>query len=519
MRAPDADDEESLIVDPIRTDVVIVGGGPVGMLLAAELGRYGVGVVVLETECAVSERPRATTLHARTVQSLARRGYLPGPGIAPDGGIVSSEFHFAGLPGLSITAPAAEPQPILKRPQADLERLFEGRARSAGVRVLREHRMTGLDQRSDGVRIVAEGPQGPVVHEAAYVVGADGARSSVRRQAGMASDAYEATVAAVMGLVRLDSVGALEAGWHRTPRGWVVAKDAPDGGTHIRTVDHTRTHADRGLPLTLDELRRETSRIMGREIGMTRPRWLSRFSDYARLARGYRSGRVLLAGDAAHVHFPIGGQGLSTGLLDALNLGWKLATTVRGTASKGLLDSYDAERRPAAARVIENVRAQVSLMHPEVRLDSLRDLFRDLLAEDRGGARLSAMISAQDTVLPTCEPNPSAWEGRFLQNIALRTPSGPTNVIKLLRDGRMLLLLFGSDGCGQWESATREWGPLLHVVRSQPSAAMPCTALLVRPDGYIAWASDGGDLKTALTGYLTAGNLSQRGVWLRECPR
>ncbi|MEU0575386.1 FAD-dependent monooxygenase [Dermacoccus nishinomiyaensis] len=495
------------MVRPIRTDVVVVGGGPVGMLLAAELGAYQVGVVVLEATAATSVRPRATTLHARTVQSLARRGYLPGPERASDTGTVSSAFHFAGLPGLSITAPATEPVPILKRPQADLERLFEGRARSRGVRVLREHRLTELHQRPGAVRVVAEGPQGRVVCDALSVVGADGARSSVRELAGMTSDTHGVTVAAMMGMVRLETAGALPAGWHRTPRGWVVVKDAPDGCAHIRTVNHTRPHPDHRLPLTLEELRRETSRIMGRDIAMTAPRWLSRFSDYTRLAHGYRAGRVLLAGDAAHVYFPIGGQGLSTGLLDALNLGWKLALTVRGTAGRGLLDSYDAERRPAAGRVIGNVRAQVSLMHPGPRFDGLRAVFLDLLAKDGGGAGLSAMISAQDTVLPVRSATPSAWEGRFLQNIALTTDAGPTDVIRLLRDGRLLLLL-GQDGCDAYESAARGWARHLRVVRARPLSEVPWAALLVRPDGYIAWASDGGDLGAALCAQLGHGNRS-----------
>ncbi|MEU9188927.1 FAD-dependent monooxygenase [Streptomyces sp. NPDC048484] len=490
------------MVRPIRTDVVVVGGGPVGMLLAAELGGYGVDTWVLEQEAATSERPKATTLHARTTQSLARRGYVPAPDASSAAGTVSSPFHFAGLPGLHISAPAAEPEPVLKRVQADLERLFEGRARSRGVRVLREHRMTELRQEPDGVRVVAEGPHGTSVYEAAYVVGADGARSSVREQAGMLCDTFPATVSAMMGLVRLDDSGALQAGWHRTPRGWVVAKDASGEGMHIRTLNFAQTHTDRGLPLALDELRRETSQIMGREIGMSAPRWLSRFSDYARLARRYRDGRLLLVGDAAHVHFPIGGQGLSTGLLDALNLAWKLASTVRGTASGSLLDSYDAERRPAAERVIDNVRAQVSLMHPEARLDSLRSLFQGLLAEDRGGAHLGAMISAQDTVLPARSASSSSWEGRFLHNIALTTRSGPTDVITLLREGRMLLLLFGADCCEQHEKAAQEWAHLLRVVRAEPVASVPCSALLVRPDGYIAWASDGGSLDETLSAYL-----------------
>lgn len=491
---------------PVRADVVVVGGGPVGMLIAAELGAYGVSAVVLERRAATSERPKATTLHARTTQTLARRGYLPAP--SPTAGPVASAFHFAGIPGLRITAPAGEPEPVLKRAQVELERHFEDRARAHGAEVLREHRVTGIDQLPDGVRVFAEGPEGAVEVEAAYAVGADGAHSTVREQAGFACDTYAPTLSAMMGLVRLDEPGALRAGWHRTPRGWVVTKDAPDGRTHIRTVNFSRTHADRERPLTLAELRDEASQIMGRELGMSDPRWLSRFSDYARVARDYRQGRVLLAGDAAHLHFPIGGQGLSTGLLDALNLGWKLAATVRGTASDGLLDSYDAERRPAAERVVVNVRAQVSLMHPEARLDELRGLFGALLPEERGGAYLGAMISAQDTVLPPRSADASAVEGTFLPNLALTTPDGPTDVIRLLRDGRMLLLLLGPDTADgsveQYEKAAQDRAHAVRIVRAEPVDEAPGTALLVRPDGYIAWAGDGGPLEEALTAYLGA---------------
>ncbi|MFI6093672.1 FAD-dependent monooxygenase [Streptomyces sp. NPDC051218] len=496
------------MVRPIRTDVVVVGGGPVGMLLAAELSGYGVATVVLERLARTSERPKATTLHARTAQTLARRGYLPAPELSPSMGPVSSPFHFAGIPGLRISAPAGEPEPILKRAQADLERLFEAHARANGAQVLREHRVVELHGRPNGVRVVAEGPAGAVAYEADYVVGADGARGTVREWAGIPCEAYEATVSAMMGLVRLDEPDALTAGWHRTPQGWVVAKDAPDGETHVRTVNFTRTHADRDRPLTLEELRGETSQIMGRDIGMSAARWLSRFSDYARIAHTYRKDRVLLAGDAAHLHFPVGGQGLSTGLLDALNLGWKLAFTVRGSASTSLLDSYDTERRPAAERVIDNVRAQVSLMHPEVRLDSLRNVFSGLLAEDQGGAHLSAMLSAQDTVLPARSARPSPWEGKFLRNIALTTRSGTTDVMRLLRDGRLLLLLLGSGESQRheeerYEETARAWPGVLRVVRAQPVSVVPCEALLVRPDGYIAWASDGGCLHEALAAYLT----------------
>jgi len=251
------------------------------------------------------------------------------------GGAVSSAFHFAGIPGLSISVPEGEPEPVLKCAQAELERRFEERARAAGARILRGVSVTGVEQEHDAVRVVARGPRGCWSWRAEYVVGADGARGTVRELAGIGSGTYPATVSAMMGRVRLGRPGMLGAGWHRTRRGWIVAKDAGDGAVHLRTLNCRAAHADRHRPLGLEELRREVGWIAGRDIAMSEGRWLSRFSDFSRLARTYRVGRVLLAGDAAHVHFPIGGQGLSTGLLDAVNLGWKLALTVLGGAVRG----------------------------------------------------------------------------------------------------------------------------------------------------------------------------------------
>ncbi|CAM5487958.1 2-polyprenyl-6-methoxyphenol hydroxylase-like FAD-dependent oxidoreductase OS=Streptomyces griseomycini OX=66895 GN=FHS37_006876 PE=4 SV=1 [Streptomyces griseomycini] len=286
----------------------------------------------------MSDRPKATTLHARTVQCLVRRGHLGellsagDPGAA---GLVSSPFHFAGIPGLVVSAPASEPEPILKCPQDELERLFERRARAAGARILRGHRVTEVRQEPDGVHVTAEGPGGRVDCTAGHLVGADGARSTVREQTGITSRTYPATVSAMAGDVRLVEPDALRPGWHRTPRGWIVVKDAPDGGIRLRTLNCAGAHGARHQPLTLQELQREVSWIAGRDIAMTSPRWLSRFSDFSRLADSYRAGLVLLAGDAAHLHFPIGGQGLSTRLLDAVNLGRKPAFTVPAPRAGG----------------------------------------------------------------------------------------------------------------------------------------------------------------------------------------
>ncbi|MFD5067825.1 FAD-dependent monooxygenase [Streptomyces sp. NPDC058369] len=490
---------------PIGAQVLVAGGGPVGMLVAAELAAYGVDTVLLEPRTEVSEQPKATTLHARAVQSLARRGHLPdAPGSSYGPEPTSAAFHFAGLPGLTIAAPPHEPEPVLKCAQAALERHLETRAREAGARVLRGHRVTDVVQDGTGVRVTAETPGGPAVFRAAYVVGADGARSTVRARAGIKSDTVPATVSALMGTVTLADPGALPKGWHRTPRGWIVAKHDAGGRTHLRTLDCSGPHEDRRQPVTLEELRREVSRIAGRDIAMHSPHWPSRFSDFARLARTFALGRVFLVGDAAHVHFPIGGQGLSTGVLDALNLSWKLAHAVRSSAGDGLLESYDAERRPLARRVIDGTLAQLALMRTGPEADALRTVFTGLLAAESGSGHLSGLISAQDTVLPdpTGAGGPAA--GTYLANTALSTPEGDTDVIRLLRDGRPLLLLLGEKS-GRHREAARDWAGILRTVEVRPTPAVPYEAALLRPDGHLAWVPGDGGLEQVLTAYFGPG--------------
>ncbi|MFD5422842.1 FAD-dependent monooxygenase [Streptomyces sp. NPDC127069] len=481
----------------MQAQVAVIGGGPVGMLIAAELAGLGADTLVLEARAEVSERPKATTLHARAVQCLARRGYLP-EGTRQG---ATGAFHFAGIPGLVVTVPEGEPEPILKCPQADLERLFEERARAVGARILREHRVTRVSEEPDGMRIDAEGPDGPVVVHTGFLVGADGARSTVREQLGITSDSSPATVSALVGVVRLDDGDVLEPGWLRTPRGWVVSKRTTGGDTHIRTLDCSGPYEGREQAPTLEELRREVSRIVGRNVPMAQPRWISRFSDFTRLARTFRAGRTFLVGDAAHLHFPIGGQGLSTGVLDALNLGWKLALAVRGAAGADLLHSYERERRPAAQQVIDNTRAQLALMRQGPEAEALRWVFTGLLAADRETRQLSDMISAQGTVLPAYTACPSPHEGRFLSNTPLGMERGGADVITLLGDGRPLLLLSGGQAA-RYEEVARPWSDLLHVVHAPGAPGLPDEALLVRPDGYIGWSTGGGPLVEALSRYF-----------------
>lgn len=488
-----------------RVQVVVVGGGPVGMLVAAELAGLGVETVLFEEQCGVSERPRATVLHARAVQCLARRGHVPVGWGALGSGDAGGVFHYAGLQGLVVRVPEGEPVPVLRCPQVELERWFEGRARGAGARVLRGYRVSEMVQEGGGVRVGAVGPEGPISLVAGFVVGADGARSRVRAWAGIASETRPATVSALMGVVRLADPEVLSDGWHRTVRGWVAVTPGPGGTKLVRTLDCGGVRGDRRHAVTAEELSGEVSRILGRKVGVEEGRWLSRFSDFARLARSFRSGRVFLAGDAAHVHFPVGGQGLSTGVLDALNLGWKLALVVRGEAGAGLLDTYERERRPVARRVIEHARAQLALMRPGSEFDALRGVFAGMLAAGGEDASyLGDVISGQDTVLPEATGRPSPVAGTFLRNVVLVTREGESDVIGLLKAGRPLLLLFGEKGDAYREEA-RDWQGVVRVVDVEPTREVPHEALLVRPDGYVAWAPGGESLAVALSVYFASG--------------
>lgn len=244
----------------------------------------------------------------------------------------------------------------------------------------------------------------------------------------------------------------------------------PDGAKLVRTLDCGGARGNRRHAVTVEELSGEASRIVGREVVVKEGRWLSRFSDFARLARSFRSDRVFLAGDAAHVQSPVGGEGLSAGVLDALNLGWKLALAVRGEAGEGLLDTYDLERRPAAARVTEHARAQLALMRPGPEFDALRGAFTGLLTAGAGDASyLGEVISGQDTVLrfPGFTECPSPVAGTFLRNVVLTTPEGATDVIGLLEAGRPLLLLFGEKADAYREEA-RNWDGVVRVVDTAP---------------------------------------------------
>ncbi|GAA4070730.1 FAD-dependent monooxygenase [Nonomuraea soli] len=476
-------------------DVAIAGGGPVGMLLAAELALQGVRPVVFEKLAAPTGESKAGTLHTRVGQLLDRRGLLDQAGRATYGTV---GFHFSGMFGLRLSA--ADGPAIVGSPQAWAERVFAERAVSLGARIRRGHEITGLVQHAGHVTLTAGGHQ----VDARYVVGADGARSAVRRAAGIDFQGTGARVAALMGEVRLGP--GVPGGWHRTPRGWLMIWPDPHGHSRVTTYDFRGPHPDREAPVTLDELRQAASRIAGRPIEMSDARSLSRYGDAALQAASYRDRRVLLAGDAAHVHFPWGGQGLNTSLEDAMNLGWKLAAVVHGHAPEHTLDSYHAERHPVAARVLWNVRAQNALAHPDPALDPLRELFAELMELEPVNDYLTGMISGQD-IRYDVGVDGAGW---LAPDLRIKTGDGEVGLAGLLRQGRACFVdLAGRD------DLVEVVGERVPVVRGV--AESEHEALLVRPDGYVAWAapSTARELDAAIDRWFVAPQSSRPSSLLR----
>ncbi|MFI0453769.1 FAD-dependent monooxygenase [Actinomadura sp. 6N118] len=473
-------------------EVAVVGGGPVGMLLAYELTLQGVRPVVLERLPERTFQSKAGTLHARTAQTLDRRGLLDDVGgfrgtrlarHAPRGPV---PFHFAGLFDLDLAKLDLEGPAIVGAPQAWAEHVFAEHAAYRGAEIRRGHEVTGLADHGRHVTLLVEGPDGPYDLNVSYAVGTDGARSAVRKLAGIPFVGSGATVAALMGDVRLLDPYDVPPGWHRTPRGWAMLMVNPHGLSRVFTYDFRTPHPDRRAPVTLDELREKIEYIAGMPIRMDQPQWLTRFGDAALQAETYRKGRVLLAGDAAHVHFPAGGQGVNTGMQDAVNLGWKLAATVQGQAPHDLLDTYHSERHPVGARVLWNTRAQVALMNPDPAVTPLRELFTELMHLDQVNEYLGGMISGLDIVYDVGRPD-DPLAGRLAPDMELKNGQGAIRLVELLHAGRPVLLdLTDSPVLRETAHAWAARVDVMTAVTNVESAA----AVLIRPDGYVAWSGE-----------------------------
>ncbi len=340
-------------------DVVVVGAGAAGLWLAGELRLAGVGVVVIEQALERSPHSRGLNIYARTVEVLDMRGMAEAH--TSEGRAVPTA-HFAALsPRLDMSVLNSRFPFMLVLPQSRTEERFAERAVEMGAELRLGHRVTGVDQDDAGAEVAVDGPDGAYGERAQFVVGCDGARSTVRAAVGIEFDGHRATRTAAIGDVELSEPPERGAMSFHGPRGSLIVVPMPSGRYRLVIKDLERLNLARSIEPTLEELRQSMRRIIGTDLGADNPTWLARVGNDARLARAYRRGRIFLAGDAAHIHPPQGGQGLNLGVQDAMNLGWKLAAEVNGTAPGWLLDSYERERRPVGASVIENSSAQEEL--------------------------------------------------------------------------------------------------------------------------------------------------------------
>ncbi|WP_280339273.1 FAD-dependent monooxygenase [Nocardia neocaledoniensis] len=465
------------------SDVIIAGCGPTGAMLAAELRLHGVRVLVLEKETTPASVVRIVSLHMRSLELMAMRGLLDRlldrGRRRPVGGI------FAGIPtpvpdGIDSTHPYQ-----LGTPQPVIEQVLETHAVELGAQVRRGCAVTGFEQDAAGVTVeLSDGQR----LRARYLVGCDGARSTVRRLLGVDFPGEPSRNDTLMGEMAIgvpaDEIAAKVREIQETHRAFSVT---PFGEDNCRVVvPAVDIGDDRAEPPTLDDFRRALRAVAGTDFGVHSPRWMSRFGDATRLAERYRVGRVLLAGDAAHIHPPAGGQGLNLGVQDAVNLGWKLAAQILGWAPESLLDTYHAERHPVAAAVLDNTRAQVALFSTDPGARAMRRLLTELMEFDVVNRHLIEKIAATDTRYDL-GPGPDLL-GRRLRDIDLTDG----RLYERLRRGRGLVL----DRTGSLSVAG--WADRVDLV-TDPAAALDVPALLVRPDGHVAWI---GDEQAALTDRL-----------------
>jgi 2-polyprenyl-6-methoxyphenol hydroxylase-like FAD-dependent oxidoreductase len=481
--------------------VVIAGGGPTGLMLAGELAVAGIDVVIVERRASQDvDRSRAGGLHSRTIEVLDQRG------IAErflSAGQVAQVQGFAGIP-LDISDFPTRHNYGLALWQSRFEPILADWVGELGVAILRGCEVVGFAQDDTGVDVEVSGDTSL---RAEYLVGCDGGRSLIRKAAGIDFAGWDPSTSWLIAEVEMDEEP--EVGMRREGGG-IGPVNRLEGGGPFGVVLRERHVEHTGDP-SMDELREALVAVYGTDFGLRSANWISRFTDMARQAASYRHGRVLLAGDAAHVHPPQGGQGLNTGVQDAVNLGWKLAQVVNKTSPESLLDTYHAERQPVGARVLHNTMAAVALSSPDDRHQALRDTMTELLSMDEPRRRIAAMLSGLDIHYDLGDGHPLL--GRRMPDLDLHTADGPTRVFTLLHDARPVLLNLGEPGgfdISPWANRVRfvdarhdgVWElPVLGEIAAPP-------AVVIRPDGHVAWAGDLTDpeLPQALATWFGAAN-------------
>lgn len=488
----------------MHTDVIIVGAGPTGLMLAAELQAAGVRPLVLERQPRPRDTPKAGGLGGQILELLRYRGLLDRFEAACTDPIPAPRFPFGGV-HVDLTGLAESPMHALPLPQQQLERVLGERADELGVDIRRGHQVLDVMQDTDAVTAHVRGPDGTYRVTARYLVGCDGARSRIRDLAAIPfpGTVYPevnrlAQITVPDSVTRLDNgdldvdgFGIIRAGFTRTDRGLFGMGVSPTSEVlSVYTIEDESVEYDDDVPLTVTELQDSVRRVLGAELPVAQTHRLSRFTFKARQAERCREGRILLAGDAAHL-FPATGVALNAGMLDAVNLAWKLAAEVQGWAPDGLLDSYHDERYFAAARTMLHTRAQVALRRGhDPAAEALRAVFQELLTDDQPLRRMGALIAGADIRYELPNPNGHAATGTFAPNLALRTGEGSTDVAALLHDTRPVLLDLA--GRPELRAAAREWGHRIEI-RTAETADRTADALLIRPDAHIAWAAAVGE--------------------------
>ncbi|MGV9693206.1 FAD-dependent monooxygenase [Streptomyces sp. NPDC003444] len=485
--------------------VVVVGAGPAGLMLAGELRLAGVDVLVLDRLSEPTAESRGMGFTARTMEVLGQRGLLD-----RFGGVTTSiAGHFGSLP-LDFTPDGGIHASVSGVPQSYTEKVLGEWVAGLGVTVRRGHELVGLDDRGEHVAVEVRGPHGTERLRTSYLVGCDGGRSAVRRLAGFDFPGVEPTVELLLADVRGCAIRPRFTG-DRTEAGIVLAAPLGEDTSRVVVCEYGAPR-QRAVPVTFEEVAAAWLRLTGEDIGGGTALWTSSFTDAARQVTAYRRGRVLLAGDAAHVHLPAGGQGMNVSLQDSVNLGWKLAAEVGGWAPPGLLDTYHAERHPVGERLLTHTRAQGLLFFGGQTMQPLREVMTDLIGIPDVNRRLIGVASGLD-IRYDVGPGDHPALGLRMPDLELIVSggarTGKTSAAELLRGARGVLLDL-SDDAGLRRGAAG-WTDRIDVVTASPHGVPSydpfagTDAVLVRPDGHVVWASPGaGEVTAALSRWFGA---------------